>query len=362
MKTVQKAPSEDVQWALGTTPGKRLEEAAQATEKALAGYESVDWAKLPAPARAKVQDLRTHLDRLTRITTPDLSDAVISQVAGARTLAALRIRGSNLDFEPSASVFRSYQGAVRTWLSLEASVHERAQADVWKQRAGRSDGHGYQEDINAQRAVLRAKTPGYAEARKQVVAHEGLLSKALYSREEIPAQKLGLIDRSAQSLYAQASDIIAMLEATGQYSGGYKDTIEVSYVPKDFDALDFSYHASDSTLTREGLAVVVDQVAYLARIRSALLAQHPDHPSTKKLDDFCSKITLVIREGKYRTTGGKYEDARLSLKHPGDGIMNLARSGFYPAELARLVASEYSRGSQDGVSVKERPLAGSKPV
>ena len=34
----------------------------------------------------------------------------------------------------------------------------------------------------------------------------------------------------------------------------------------------------------------------------------------------------------------------------------------YPAELARPVAREYSRGSQDSVSVKGRPPAGSRPT
>lgn len=333
-------------WARHTKPGKELvEKAAQLEQRLSAGFgpsataaqvAKLGWVDIP-----EVKELQLQIERLAQLTNGKLTEELISEIAGPRTLTILKAAKLGTGVPVSGSILQSYVAASTALTALEVEAHKKTDYPR----------------TEAKLAAARAATPGYAEAAKAVARFDRALASLLYSPAEVQEQKLGLLDRPADSLYAQAMQIEATIAGIATLLYGHGPQLTAQVMPPKREDLETS--SSGPLHLPPTIAVLVDQVAFLRRVHVAMQAQHRTDPLTKELGERVGRLSVAIQ---YAANGHDYPSIHFPVLHIGPALDRLVEQGLYPAELAKVVREEELRNPGNDVTVEHRVPRGMKAI
>lgn len=336
----------DASWASQTKPGQALVKQAEQLEQRLsAGFPptataaqvaKLGWADIP-----EVRAFQVQIERLAQLTNGKLTEELISEIAGPRTLTALKAAKLGTNVPISGSILQSYVAASTHLTALEAEA-------VNKTDYPRTE---------AKLAAARAKTPGYAAAAKEVARFDRALGSMLYSPAEVQQQKLGLLDRSAESLHAQAKQIEATIAGIATLVERYGPRLLARLAPPMRHEMDTQQWGP--VHLPPTIAVLVDQVAFLRRVYVAMQAQHRNHPLTKELSEQLAQLGVTIEFAANPSTSPSIPFQAL---HISPALDQLVEKGLYPKELANVVREEELRNPGNDLTVEHGAPPGMKSI
>lgn len=333
-------------WAKHTKPGKELiEKAAQLEQRLSVGFgptaSAAEVAKLGWLDIPEVKAFQLQAERLTQLTNGKLTEELISEIAGPRTLLILKAAKLGTGVPISGSILQGYIAASTALTALEVEVHKKTDYPR----------------TEAKLAAARAQTPGYAEAAKAVARFGRALTSMLYSPAEVQEQKLGLLDRTAESLYAQAKQIEATIAGIATLLYGHGPQLTAQVMPPKRE--DLEPPPSGPVHLPPTIAVLVDQVAFLRRVHVAMQAQHRTDPLTKELGESVGRLGVAIQ---YAANAHTYPSIYFSVLHIEPALDQLVEQGLYPAALAKVVREEELRNPGNDVTVEHGVPAGMKAI
>ncbi len=334
-------------WVRQTKPGKELVQQAVKLEDQLSGAHfgptatAAEFAKLGWVDCPEVKALQVQIERLAQLTNGKLTEELISEIAGPRTLTVLKAAKLGTNVPISSSILQSYVAASTHLTALEAEA-------VKKTDYPRTE---------AKLATARATTPGYAAAAKEVARFDRALGSMLYSPAEVQQQKLGLFDRSAESLHAQAKQIEATIAGIATMVDRYGPRLLARLAPPERHEMD-PQHWGPVHLPPT-IAVLVDQVAFLRRVYVAMQAQHRNHPLTNELSGRLAGMGVTI---EYAANPATSPSIPFQALHISAALDQLVEQGLYPKELASVVREEELRNPGNDLTVEHRPPHGMKSI